>query len=62
MRTDQVEEKARAAEAELRKTVKTTSGNATDALTLLHGAFDNRRRAREALALAACALTTTKQG
>ena len=57
MRTEQVEERVRAAECELRKTVTATppSSNATDALTRLHGAFDNRRRVREALALAACA-------
>ena len=57
MRTDQVEERARAAETELRKTVTATppTSNATDALTLLHSAFDNRRRVGEALALAACA-------
>jgi hypothetical protein len=56
MRTEQVEERARAAEAELRKTVQATpaSKNATDALTLLHGAFDKRRRAQEMRALAAC--------
>ena len=57
MRKDQVEERARAAELQLRKTVTAAppTSNATDALTLLHGAFDDRRRVREALALAACA-------
>ena len=57
MRKDQVEERARAAELQLRKTVTAAppTSNATDTLTLLHGAFDDRRRVREALALAACA-------
>jgi hypothetical protein len=61
MRTDQVEERVRAAELQLRKTVTAAppTSNATDALTMLHGAFDDRRRVREALALAACAAEST---
>lgn len=56
MRKEPVEERARAAEFELISTVKATpsSSDATNALTLLHRAFDNRRRVQEALALAAC--------
>jgi hypothetical protein len=57
MRTEPVEERVRAAEFELVNTVKapTPSADATKALTLLHTAFDKRRRVQEALALAACA-------